>query len=250
MVKIARRAQIRWHDEETTKLADRLVGYVLENPGVALGAETLMKVQDCLPPDRRRKIASLTQILPVQAALRERLMVMDKQAKRVVEPTEPEIVEIEVPQALDPGDIPTEVLLHELMDRSITAINALSASISMPPARSAYISTGKPLTAPEQKPLQTLRKKLRIAVVGLLPDQRTAVLSRINGDADLHFIDSDQSRTEFPQNIEVAVISRFCGHRWYTQARAKLGNNRVKFVGGGIDGVVNAVREFARGIPA
>jgi hypothetical protein len=90
--------------------------------------------------------------------------------------------------------------------------------------------------------------KLRISIIGPLGGQareieaRTATITR---PLDLRFFEKDHVGENVPTLVDYCIVTKHCNHVWWEKAKAALPADRVKFVDGGIEKVVQTIYDLA-----
>lgn len=229
--------RIWWTADEAASLIEHVAKMRLTDVASTL-TELLQQAQDILPPSRRRKIQSHKAIRGFENSVRTKFIVLrkaDAPEKVVHVPVEPNVKD--VVQNAD-----TDVLLSVLISRLVTNAEFMSTAL-------ARLSD---LRQPERKPVfidtsTGTQQKLnlpRIAIVGLLPDQFSAVENKVVGKAELIYIDKDQSSPKFPDRVQYVIVNRFTSHRWYDAAKQIFPGSSVIFSDGGITHVVKCIYDF------
>ena len=241
---MTRQKRVVWTDAEIAKVADSIAAKRAADPVESFSTLLLHAQHEVLPADRRRPIANIGR-LPKEFF--DRI-----EAKMKTGPPAPPPEVIEVPVVLeqpaappDPMEVlrslPIEIVIGHCVSRLSGQFEALLQLL----AKGGTVSNvGPSVPLPFQTEARPPKaRKLRIAVVGLLPDQQQAVRNRLNGDVDLYF-SKDRSDTGIPPSADAVIVQRHTRHADYHKAIAEKGRDRVAFVSGGISAVVAKVKEF------
>jgi len=193
---------------------------------VSSALHLLQNAQKVLPDDRQRPIMTL-QAVP---ELVEMFSQAWAQSQKALEESKPVIVEALV----DPRKVLAEVPLKELAGVLFARIAGKFDELSQAISYRAPIVTPCPIVSAPAVGQQTAKPRLkRIAIVGLLRDQFAEVEKRVNGKAELRFIDKEHSRTDIPV-VDYVIVQKHTGHKWYNAAQKQRPSKDVVFVDGGI----------------
>lgn len=242
--------KIRWNSDNIETIADSMFLVWLERPFesvLAIYTEALKSV----PEDIRRPLqsVSMTTAPDLVRAFYKRVQefIVSKRPEPV--PTEaplPQIIEVEgkpVPvtpfQAL--SQIDTKYLIAELFDRL-----QRNATVPLPTASPVAPQSATPLPVVIKEPEPPKPKKTKIAIIGLLADQFAHVRDRVNGNAELVFLDKDKSRPvdSVPISCNYVIVLK-ADHSVSEVAKQKFGPDRVFFVDGGVTAVTQKCLDLA-----
>lgn len=86
----------------------------------------------------------------------------------------------------------------------------------------------------EEKPVSTIKPVLvKMAVVGLLPDQQQFVQEATNSlPVDLRFMDAKAAAKQINGSVRFVVVNKHSGHAAWEQAQKKVGHGNVFFCTG------------------
>jgi hypothetical protein len=91
--------------------------------------------------------------------------------------------------------------------------------------------------------METVGRKPRIAIVGLIDRQNRIVAQRCGMVARLVFIPSSRSDTHYSPSVDLVILSRFSPHRFSVAARSRP----RRYCGGGVATICAAICEFIAG---
>lgn len=106
---------------------------------------------------------------------------------------------------------------------------------------------------PQQQPEPVKAVKLRVIVVGMLNSQQTEIKTRcasISDKVELSFYDSDHEGQPLPQKIDYIVLSKFVSHKWWNKCKAVIPSDRLSFIDGGIQSIVQKIYDIASRQPS
>lgn len=236
-----RKSKVSWSPDEEALVVNEVADLRILDPSPHL-IQLINKAQEkVLPPHRQRAVSAINAF----PGLVERI------TAKVVELTSstPEIVRVEVPQV--PKEVPlAEVLAGVSLAQLVTLIaerfesrfdrieSLLSRGAVEAPSKPAQVHRPHvPVTEAEPR-----KRKVRIAVIGLLPSQFTTVQERSRtADVDLSYVNRDQSATAVPVSTDYVIVSKWVSHRWWEAARKQLPTDRVFFIDGGITQIIQKV---------
>jgi len=89
---------------------------------------------------------------------------------------------------------------------------------------------------------ETKEFKVRVAIIGLLPDQQNAVSSTYQGDLKLMFINKEKANYAIPCTVDWIIVQHHIAHAWWDNAQAKVGHDRTLFASGGISSVLEQLK--------
>jgi hypothetical protein len=84
--------------------------------------------------------------------------------------------------------------------------------------------------------------KVRVAIIGLLPDQQNSLSSLYQGNLKLLFINKENADRQIPCTVDWIIVQRHTVHAWYHNAQAKVGHARTLFASGGISSVLDQLK--------
>jgi hypothetical protein len=253
-----RRGRVEWDLSEKEQVAIATVDERLRDP-MAPFLQLVTKAQHCLDPQRRRNLATMKLATDIAVLFVERWEAFRSGQGHQGQGRTPQAA-VAVPKPVDPNEflasLPTSKVMLEACRRLIDlgpalgeGLQALTALSGRVPMRTSAV-TKHPPDIDGSTETNSIHK-IRIAVVGLKSNQQQEVEERTRTrPVELRFIDSSSAKTSYPSSAEWALISRFCDHRWYEQARHLFAPGRVLFSDGGVTDIIRKVYDIASRQPA
>jgi hypothetical protein len=160
-------------------------------------------------------------------------------------------VEVQTPfdyaEALAHYDVPTlAALLVGRLGKRMDAIQDLLSGVTEGGGSRPCVAPLQPSKTPAvfAKPEKRLP---RVAIIGPLPGQMRDIQQQVE-DAGLavalRFVNKEASNTNLPTSCDYVIVTRHSRHKWWDAARQQLENGRVFFVDGGINQVVQKLRDI------
>jgi hypothetical protein len=226
--------RIYWTEAETAQVVEEAARTWLRDPLMNI-TPVLQRAQLVLPPERRRPWHTVQVKDPVVQAIRAKVNELTTNLTPSTPPPPPPTIDEILKTASFEQLVQTffdkleETVLHRLTPLTVPGIVASRVEAPL------HISNGRPL-----------KKRLRIGVIGLLPDQQEAVRNRINGNAELVFLRKDAYPNNVPPKLDACIVHRHTRHYWWEWARTHYPPNRVAFLDGGISKVTEQIREWVQ----
>jgi hypothetical protein len=86
--------------------------------------------------------------------------------------------------------------------------------------------------------------KIRVAIIGLLPQQQNNLRAIYQGDLKLLFVDKERADKDIPCTVDWIIAHRHIDHCWYANAQKKVGSGRTLFSDGGLSTVLEKLAEI------
>jgi hypothetical protein len=101
-------------------------------------------------------------------------------------------------------------------------------------------------TPPAARPARPRKRRARIAVVGLLPNQNNQVQQDCGDLAELFFIAKESAHPQFPAQADaVVLVTRFVNHQIENMARSRFPREAIHLHRGGIVRLVALIKQLA-----
>ena len=228
--------KIFWTDDEVSKLVDILVPMRMNDPSPPL-LTLLKRAQQQLPENRRRHLRTVTGLANLVHGLEIRLNDLKELAVKGNQPAPP------------PPKVPTEeeVLANVSIDKLVSCavkkfqqgMNDIQENFERMAIR---LLSSNPFSANHSSNGHVV-KRTKVAIVGLLGNQKNAVQEAIGNSLDLRFIPKEQKHPSFPQVDRVFLCVDFLDHGWENAAMSKFGREKVYRHKGGISGLIEALQK-------
>ena len=255
---MSKEKSIVWADNENHQIMNSLLLLRLKYPQETL-RELFMKAQDVLPEHRRRELPTINawKWLPnfkehwkmfVQRT--EDLLKDPSQLATVVDKVDSvEMYSVQIRETVEPSlaEIIRRVPLVDLIQAAF-AKSEQDTTDRIAREMSRFFaafqdSRSVPKPVVEVRPVKP--KKLRIAILGPLPDQFRHIEEKVGDKADLIFLDKDAKRSSTPPMIDHLIGTRHIHHSDESQAKNMLEEgDRYHYVDGGIKSVVQKVLDI------
>ncbi len=99
---------------------------------------------------------------------------------------------------------------------------------------------------PPARPARSRKRRARIAVVGLLPNQNNQVQQDCGDLAELFFIPKETAHPQFPAQADaVVLVTRFVNHQIENMARTRFPREAIHLHRGGIVRLVALIKQLA-----
>ncbi len=86
-------------------------------------------------------------------------------------------------------------------------------------------------------------RKIRVAVIGLLPQQQQNLQMIYQGDMKLLFVDKETADKDIPCTVDRVIVHKHIDHCWYDSAQKKVGSGRTLFASGGLSMILEKLAE-------
>ena len=86
--------------------------------------------------------------------------------------------------------------------------------------------------------------KIRVAIIGLLPQQQQNLQMIYQGDMKLFFVDKERANKDIACTVDWIIVHKHIDHCWYDSAQKKVGSGRTLFASGGLSTILEKLAEI------
>ena len=213
-----KKAYIAWTEEEIAILAQDAAARRLEDPIPALTLLVARAQAARLPPDRRRKLASVTQSPALVKGIREELARL-----RAATATEIPVVMAAPPVEINAGELASRLTDAELIHEGAERVIKMLALFRPGPIRAniAAIGTPTPPRILEVAPAERRDRPPLVSLIGPTADQFAHISEKCKGMAlELAFVDKDKRKSPPTTTDYLVIQSRFISHKRVEELKA------------------------------
>lgn len=242
--------RVTWTPDEVSALAAETVRIRIKDPRDALLKIVALAQETALPEESRRSIPSINQAGKAFLTRFDELYrhEIGRHAEDFVPPIQPVAVpeKYGLEQALDEAT-PDQLLTalarrftaHMVRQLAPTISEAVADLITSPTRERPSVPRG--MFEPE---VDTKVSSKRILVIGLLPNQESAVKEATKSlNVTLRFVEATR-RPEINGIVDYIVVARHTSHSWFETAQKAVGASRVAFSNGGVSTVIAKIYDI------
>ena|SRR5215471_1532298 len=213
---------ITWTESEIEFLAEKLTNAYMLHPGKSL-IQMINSLQKMMPPDRRRKILQLAQIVSIVTKMKERLLVIRDRA--------------------DNRPLTLNEVLH-LLSEKVTAIENRLEYLENKEKLREPVPCGNGIPRENLETLLQKPKKIKIGVIGLLAIQYQEVEKHFMNDPriKLRYVKRNEYKAQLPSTLDKVIICKdFIMHAIQNQVYAEYERDKVHVIKGAATSVIDEI---------